>query len=190
MRGVTVNGVQQWPTRPIRLWELDLVARKLRQAKGAPLDILEIGSLVGDSARVLAPYGSLTCVDTWEFGVREFQQNTRDLNIRAVQGDSTVVLPALKRRSFDLIYVDGCHVWPVVDEDLRQAKRLIRKGGVICGDDLERVITSDSDAAPLVPFRHMDYLHDEGGFHPGVSLAVFHAFGAVEMREGFWWVQR
>ena len=188
MRCVTLNGVHQWPTVPQRLRHLERIASELKQVTRRPLVMLEIGSLFGDSARVLAPYGYLTCVDTWEFenGLRDFYLNTSDLDVRAIRGNSVDVLPLLETH-FDLIYVDGCHTWPIIDEDLKQAKRLIAKGGVICGDDLERVILSEEGAQAITPFRHIDYLDD---FHPGVSLAVFRAFTHIEMRDGFWWVQR
>ncbi len=92
--------------------------------------------------------------------------------------------------AFDLVYVDGDHKYAQVREDLRQAMRLARPdGGVVCGDDLERLPDPESLAlAALHPDR--DYLGAPHRFHPGVLLAVHECFGQVHMSDGFWWVDR
>jgi predicted O-methyltransferase YrrM len=94
----------------------------------------------------------------------------------------------LRDRSFDLIYVDGSHIYGDVKRDLEQASRLIRPGGLICGDDLDQAPTADLLA---IARQHLEddthVLPDGSAIHPGVMLAVTEAFGDVRSEGGFWW---
>jgi predicted O-methyltransferase YrrM len=109
-------------------------------------------------------------------------------------GDSSKVLPTLKTHSFDLIYIDGSHLYPHVLSDITNAKRLIAEGGVIAGDDLELERSEVDPAAhqdALASAR--DYVMDPRAmrsYHPGVTEAVHESFPFVSRFEGVWAITR
>jgi predicted O-methyltransferase YrrM len=109
-----------------------------------------------------------------------------------MRGHSSDIMPMLLRDSFDLIFIDGDHSYEFVQTDVAMSRPLIREGGIICGDDLERQL-ADIDHAYCVQMRQDDYVPDPKTgirFHPGVTLAVGEAFGRVSEVAGFWAVQR
>ncbi len=182
---VMSRGVCQQPTMPKRLVRLEDCAHQLRAHLGRPLRILEVGSLFGVSAVVLAKYGEVECVDPWDFplGLPRFLKAVSGLPVTAWQGSSLELLPQWPDQSYDLIYLDGDHRYPIVEADCRQAARLIRREGVVCGDDLERVLTTPLAVAAAAADCHKDCVD---GYHPGVSLAVYQVFGTVTVQDGFW----
>jgi len=108
-------------------------------------------------------------------------------------GASGEILPQLETASFDVIYIDGSHAMDDVMSDLSNAARLIRNGGIICGDDLElqrdAIDVAEHEAA-LASGR--DYVRSlsAGDYHPGVTEAVARFFGRVFSWNGFWAVRR
>lgn len=184
MKSALLDGIRQRPTTAIRLKHLDECVA--RMSAWRELRILEVGSLFGVSAKVLAKYGVVDCVDLWSFpgGLDRFLTAVEGLPVTAWRGSSTVILPTMLAQSYDLIYLDGDHRYPVVEQDCRQARRLITSGGVICGDDLERVLTTPALVEDAEAHCHEDCID---GYHPGVSLAVHRVFGTVGMQDGFWW---
>jgi hypothetical protein len=100
------------------------------------------------------------------------------------------ILPQLEPASFDVIYVDGSHAFDDVLCDLSHAIRLIRDGGVICGDDLELqrdALDPGEHAVALASGR--DYVRAESAgthYHPGVTEAVARLAGPVFSWNGFW----
>ena len=77
--------------------------------------------------------------------------------------------------------------------DLPEAKRLIRTGGIICGDDLEMQL-KDLDPAEVetAALGGQDFVSPGSGrvgYHPGVTLAVAREFGEVSTWDGFWAVR-
>lgn len=126
---------------------------------------LEVGTWLGRSAAVIAPQVSvLYCVDTWS-GIPEkpdddryyhghvleqTKKNLADLNIRNVQfvtGDSKEVLNQWPNEHFDFIHIDGDHGEPTVHLDMFNGWRLLKRGGVICGDDYREQPVRDAVAA-------------------------------------------
>ncbi len=107
------------------------------------------------------------------------------------RGLTNDVLPSFPDQSFDIVYIDGSHYYEQVKADIRQAKRIVRDGGVICGDDLNIQI----GAVPLaIVQQHLekDFVADPvvGPMHPGVTLAVSEEFGPVWSESPYWTVQR
>lgn len=106
---------------------------------------------------------------------------------------SREALPGLQDGAFDLIYIDGSHKKDDVLYDLEQAKRLVRPGGIICGDDLELLksqVDPQAHAAALV--HDIDFVADplsKTGYHPGVTEAIATMFDNVRMEQGFWCVE-
>lgn len=86
------------------------------------------------------------------------------------------------------MFIDGSHYYQDVRRDIEFALRVLKPGGIICGDDLEILPSADLVA---VAEQHLDQDHyqlpDDRGFHPGVALAVYETLGTVEMKDGTWW---
>ncbi|TKB66558.1 MAG: glycosyltransferase [Nitrospira sp.] len=109
-----------------------------------------------------------------------------------LRGPSTVMLPALPRNYFDLVFVDGDHSYAAVLADITAAAGLIKDGGILCGDDLERQCSEiDQDYARTQ--IDSDYIRDPRSgqeYHPGVTLAVGELFGEVSHVVGCWAVRK
>mgnify|MGYP001583022676 CR=1 FL=1 len=93
---------------------------------------------------------------------------------------------ALLEGQYDLVYIDGSHAYKDVLSDIRNAKRLLKVGGVMCGDDLERQF-EESDKDLTFANKHREFIN---GYHPGVTLAVWKAFGKVWCEEAVWAVRK
>lgn len=89
--------------------------------------------------------------------------------------------------SFDIVYIDGDHTASGVASDLALGRQLVRTGGLICGDDLEVQFDGCDQEQCLLHAEQTDYL---GGYHPGVTTAVWKAFGHVWSRHGVWAMQK
>lgn len=165
--------------------------------------------------------GNITCVDPWtpyfnlekddtghyremndaardDLIVQLFQHNIRTAGcadmIEVHRGESETVLPGFGSGRFDIVYIDGSHRFDDVCFDIREAKRLLRGNGMICGDDLELQAT-EIDRAELeeAVSGRQDYVVPVGsgsGYHPGVTAAVAAEFSSVGVWEGFWAVTR
>ena len=117
--------------------------------------------------------GRITCIDPWqpyfdteiETGSIYHEMNEAaesDLiyrlflhNIRAagladvvipIRGRSANVLPTLPDAGFSIVFLDGSHQYEHVLGDIRSSIRLVRDGGILCGDDLE-MTTAEVDHA-------------------------------------------
>ena len=117
-----------------------LVASNERQRLGRPLEILEIGSFRGHSAILWNDYGHVTCVDPWPDPLTRaiFWRNLRlaHCQVTEIQGRSPNALWCLSK-TFDLIYIDGDHSYEACLHDLKASARLLRDGGILCGDDFK-----------------------------------------------------
>lgn len=114
------------------------------------------------------------------------------LPVSLIREASATALPKLRDASFHMIYVDGSHFFEDVLGDLREAQRLIKPGGIICGDDLE-LKRHQCDVEFARAHKHLDYPTDpitQRQFHPGVTLAVGETFEDVSLYDGFWMVQK
>jgi predicted O-methyltransferase YrrM len=102
---------------------------------------------------------------------------------------SEKAIPELRKREFDLIYLDASHTCDDVTRDLSMYAPLVRQGGILCGDDLElqykgidMKYAEDNKNSDMVydPVNHREY-------HPGVTLAVKDFFGSeISCYSGFW----
>jgi predicted O-methyltransferase YrrM len=165
--------------------------------------------------------GKVVCVDAWQpyFNLdierdplyaemnraaehgdvfRLFLHNVRCANVDDVVeyrvGASQDVLPQFEPSSFDVVYVDGSHALKEAATDLSHASRLIRPGGIVCGDDLELQrdeLDPDEHRSSLALDR--DYVWAESArahYHPGVTEAVAQSIGRVFTWNGFWIARR
>jgi predicted O-methyltransferase YrrM len=165
--------------------------------------------------------GRVTCVDLWqpyfdltihhEAHYREMSEATIEKkifqlflhNIRAAQvsdmvdyvvGNAREILSRLPSEKFDIVYIDGSHAYEDVRSDIRDAKRLVRERGIICGDDLE-LRRNDVDEQEHIAAieQQKDYVYSQKAhenYHPGVTEAVAREFGDVSCWEGIWAMQK
>jgi predicted O-methyltransferase YrrM len=159
----------------------------------------------------------ITCVDQWRpyfdegletashyLAMNEAAKDDKVLklflhNIRAANvshmvdyrvGDTRKVLPELPDAKFDIVYIDGSHVFEVVRTDIKEAKRLVQEGGIICGDDLELQRTEVDDGEhSLAVESKKDFVYSskaDAYYHPGVTEAVALEFREVSCWDGVW----
>ena len=109
-----------------------------------------------------------------------------------LKGDSAKVLAGLGSEQFDLVYIDGDHRMDAIRRDSAEARRLVRRGGIVSGDDLEHQLHEvDPDFARAQTTA--DWLVDPKngqGYHPGVTVAVAEGFGKVSAYGGYWLMRR
>jgi len=164
--------------------------------------------------------GEIVCVDPWEkyFADEDTSLHYRSMNAATVTGEiqnlfhhnvkacglegmmhirkaySREALPEMENDSFDLVYIDGSHKKNEVLYDLQQAKRLVKSGGLICGDDLELLKSEiDPNAHQMALEKDLDFVADlRSGikYHPGVTEAIAAIFNGVWQKHGFWCVER
>lgn len=112
--------------------------------------------------------------------------------ITPVMGDSRVSLAAMRDGHFDLVYVDGYHGHHVAASDIANGKRLLKEGGILCGDDLELQI-DECDSQALHEQAEQDHGFDPRTgqhYHPGVTLAVSEALGPAKPFHSVWAFQK
>ena len=159
--------------------------------------------------------GLVTCIDPWQpyhspeqiasglvyenmdadlrsgAAFERFKKNIQKANPRVpiehFRGTLTqAMMLMLTGRRFDVVYLDGDHRYSSVREDIANAKRLVRVGGLLCGDDLEIQI----DAAGVERARELAEVDYQDEHHPGVSLAMYEAFGRVWCENSVWAMKR
>lgn len=162
----------------------------------------------------------IICIDQWKktFAAEDSSLHHKNMNTAIARGEieevfhhnvkvcgladmvevkkasSREVLPELESAAFDLVYIDGSHEREDVLFDLQQAKRLIRNGGVICGDDLELMKNQiDPDTHNVALDKNTDFVVDPRtgvSYHPGVTEAIAEMFDGVWREYGLWCVGR
>lgn len=193
----------------------------MKRNRNRPLRILEIGSYMGASMLTWAAAVTqltegtaiITCVDPWDGAALEqysavmsgylktgaayrvFMNNVKKVGhrveVRHRIGKSDEVLPTL-REKFDIIYIDGCHLYDCTVYDIAACDKLLDDDGYVCGDDLELQMPQ-IDIAHARANLETDYIVDPRtgiAFHPGVTLGVGEFFGDVSVYRGFWIMQR
>jgi predicted O-methyltransferase YrrM len=165
--------------------------------------------------------GSVLCVDHWQpyfdlsmntaahYAEMKRAAATGDIyrlflhNLRAmgvddivdhVKGRAEDILPTLESNGYDLVFLDGSHSYEAVRTDISNAKRLLREGGILCGDDLElRQNEVDQPEHRLAIANNVDFTANSRtgiSYHPGVTEAVAEAFGDVSEQHGVWCVAK
>jgi predicted O-methyltransferase YrrM len=166
------------------LWEsyLEVSPERAAQASG-PLPPEDVGLAMDVAAKA----GIAQAL--FDYNVTQAGGKTRVVQLK---GDSARVLAGLASEQFDLVYIDGDHRMEAVRRDVAEAKRLVRRGGVVCGDDLEHQLHEvDGDFARAQ--TGADWLVDPKsgqGYHPGVTVAVAEGFGQVSAYGGYWLMRR
>ena len=88
-----------------------------------------------------------------------------------------------------MVYIDGDHRYSEIKKDLYHAVRLIREGGILCGDDFDITVAQiDRDYAEQ--HKEATVVIDpktKQTYHPGVCLSVSEFFGTdISNYCGFW----
>jgi precorrin-6B methylase 2 len=79
-------------------------------------------------------------LDPAEGAILEAWAATHDLDVSRLEllpGGSDRVLPELRPGPLDLVFIDGCHGYPMPQLDFVYACRDLKRGGVLVVDDLE-----------------------------------------------------
>ena len=163
---------------------------------------------------------SITCIDAWEpffdmevhdkkdyalemenllesnFAYEAFLHNIGILqdkiNVNHIKGKSEVILPQIKEKQYDIIFIDADHTYNPVKTDIYNSLKLLKEGGIICGDDLNLQM-HEVDNIFAKKNRDKDFINDpktKKNYHPGVTLAVHEFFGNVSSWGGFWGMQK
>ena len=85
------------------------------------------------------PTAQMTCIEPNfqpEFD-RNIAKTGAEQKVVKRQGISDDIFPTLPHHSFDLIYVDGCHLAHIVKRDGLRAWQKLKPGGILIFDDYE-----------------------------------------------------
>ena len=163
---------------------------------------------------------SITCIDAWkpffdmnihaneqyakemeqllesDFAYNVFLHNVGTLKDKVktqhFRGQSEEILPQLKNSIYDIVFIDADHTYNPVKKDIEESLRLVKEGGIICGDDLNLQM-HEIDNKNALENKHKDFIEDpktKKNFHPGVTVAVAEQFGEVSAWGGFWAMQK
>ncbi|KAF3361923.1 hypothetical protein PHSC3_001480 [Chlamydiales bacterium STE3] len=111
--------------------------------------IVEVGSYFGRSSWVWAksspPHSTVYCIDPWphldsvrgifDVSLEDFKSYVQDCpNVVPIQGYSPHI-PWTEDLLVDLVFIDGNHFSPHVDNDLQFWSRMLKPTGILCGHD-------------------------------------------------------
>jgi hypothetical protein len=116
-----------------------------------------------------------------------FEVSSRITTIRSTPKNLNSLLSFLP--TFDIIYLDGSHIYEDVKEDINFALKAIKSKGLLCGDDLEIGINPVYlDQAREERHQDLIVFEDGSAFHPGVYLALLESGLKINHENGFWWL--
>lgn len=104
--------------------------------------VMEIGFNGGISSAVILSASPDVELVSFDIGDHDYVNEAKRLiddlfpsRHTLILGDSTVTVPMYQATPFDLVIVDGGHVAPIPEKDLRNVHRLVRSNGWIMMDD-------------------------------------------------------
>jgi len=117
----------------------------------------EIGSYAGVSSELFALHcKTIYCIDPWEYKGKEDINSFRAEsefdktssmydNIIKVKHTSGYAVSMFEDSSLDLVYIDGCHDYECVIDDINNYLPKIKNGGIICGHDYKEQVKKAVD---------------------------------------------
>jgi predicted O-methyltransferase YrrM len=215
--GVHTNQLWDERRKPFQKFVEERIKNKSR------IKILEVGSWFGlGSTKILLENlhhtSKLFLVDPWETYVNNDEvpsaknmniftiaairstinqvHNHPDKNVTIIKSKFSDLNNIIKESQFDFIYIDGSHYYSEVKNDLKLAKKLIKKGGVLFGDDLDLGV---NPALKNIAKKNLNkdlYVFPDGtAFHPGVYMALVEEFpeavssSSIFVDNGFWFLR-
>ncbi|MDH4230861.1 MAG: class I SAM-dependent methyltransferase [Nitrospirota bacterium] len=156
--------------------------------------LLEIGSYEGRSCiwfleNILThPTSSITCVDIFPPEPElVFDHNIRISGLRdkvtKMKGTSESTLPNLREKSFDIIYVDGCHIAANVLMDAVASWLLLKPGGIMIFDDYEWEPHKRTEYRPKIAIDLFlkVFQNHIGVLHKGYQVIISKSMEAAEL---------
>jgi SAM-dependent methyltransferase len=124
----------------VGVWRGEFSARILKIAQPRILHLVDPWRLVTDEPYAKALYGSSNTTQktidaTYAAVGRRFQEEVEAGQVVIHRAASTDAFRTFPDGSLDFVYVDADHTFGAVLSDLDQAFRVVRPGGLICGDD-------------------------------------------------------
>ena len=217
---ITLSGVhkdQLWKERETVMEDYI----KLKKISRKNINILEIGSWfgLGSTQKFIKHMDStshLFLVDPWEIYSKSDELTTTSKmnlfvksaynsvydqviknkkNIFIIKAQIEKLEYFLKKNYFDYIYIDGSHYYHSVLKDIEISKKILKRGGIISGDDLDLGIDKSLYKVAKENIEKDLYVFNDGrAFHPGVYLAVYRSFSMEERsriytKNGFWAIE-
>jgi predicted O-methyltransferase YrrM len=112
---------------------------------------IEIGSWRGGSSVIIGSVckeknAHLYCVDAFSTNMHEwstvdkdqinrFIDNTKDLPLSIVSGDSTKIHSFIQDGCADFVFIDGDHQYDFVKADINNYRKKLKPDGLLCGHD-------------------------------------------------------
>lgn len=160
-----------------RIASLNIICNCLKEKS----NMVEIGVLCGNSTLIFndtKKFKNIYCIDPWISGYdsndcnsfidmdvveKEFDKNTSHIShiIKIKDTSINANLNWDKNILLDLVYIDGCHIYESVKEDISIWMKYIKPGGIIAGHDYGK--------------------HENWTEFPGVKKAVDEIFGTPDM---------
>ena len=75
--------------------------------------------------------------------------------------------------TFDLVYIDGSHYYQDVCRDIQLALKILKPGGIVCGDDLEIQLSKETVALARLRSDE-DYVRNSDGDRKSTRLNSSH----------------
>jgi hypothetical protein len=113
---------------------------------GSNINIMEIGFNAGHSAEVFLQNNPSLMLTSFDLGSHEYVYTAKeyiDTNYpnrhTLILGDSTISIPKFINnnpdKTFDLIFIDGGHDYPIANADLENCRQLANKDTIVIMDD-------------------------------------------------------
>tara|TARA_B110000003_G_scaffold37911_1_gene34699 strand:- start:10725 stop:11519 length:795 start_codon:yes stop_codon:yes gene_type:complete len=151
--------------------------------KNDNLEILEIGTYTGNFTKILSnlfPKANITTVDlpyddpilrnsydrknsdAFSKYVKIQKENIKSNNISLISTNTLFLLDSLKdQKKFDIIWIDGGHLYPEIAWDICQSFYLLKKGGyMLCDDIIKSSKDYKTDYVSSEAFRVLNYLDE------------------------------
>ncbi len=196
-----------YPFCQFKKGDQEALAKLCAKVKRKSLVFCEVGAWTGCSTAILAACAKknkgLVYVVDWFKGscktALEGAANKEDIfsmfkgnmetlglqdNICVFNTSSQRAVQIIRDEMFDLVFIDGNHIYPHIKEDLEIWLPKVKKGGIFCGHDCETI-------PGKVPYDINDFLDEDyhQGMHPGVIKAVFEKFPKVRIESTIWWIR-